>query len=257
MTPVATDQLTPVERHGQVWLKRDDLYRIDDECGGKVRACLAIAQGATGLVTAGARHSPQLGIVATVARYLGIPCAGFLPSGESEVAERAAGLGMGMNRVTPGHRSVVEARAREAADGLGWRYVPFGMESEAAVEAAAAQVANLPDAAERIVVPVGSGMNLAGILTGLHRLGSQVPVLGVVVGADPSARINRNLAPEVAWTAVRRLELEYSPFPYATPAPQWPLIAADLDPWYEAKAAQYLREGDLLWVVGRRAGRAA
>lgn len=56
---------TPVERHGDHWVKRDDMFRVGDSCGGKVRICLQLAtagrdQGAHTLVTAGSRHSPQV-----------------------------------------------------------------------------------------------------------------------------------------------------------------------------------------------------
>jgi len=45
---------------------------------------------------------------------------------------------------------------------------------------------NVPEEARRIVVPVGSGLSLAGVLTGLQLIGQVVPVLGVVVGPSLS-----------------------------------------------------------------------
>jgi len=45
--------------------------------------------------------------------------------------------------------------------------------------------------ARRIVVPVGSGLSLAGVLIGLQFIGRVVPVLGVVVGRDPARLLNK------------------------------------------------------------------
>lgn len=64
-------ELTPVDKHGDYWMKRDDLYRVAGVCGGKVRTCWNLAQGAKGLVTAGSRSSPQCNIVAHIAQKLG------------------------------------------------------------------------------------------------------------------------------------------------------------------------------------------
>ena len=48
-------ELTPIEEHGGFLVKRDDHFNVKggSGCGGKVRTCWALAQGAEGLVTAG------------------------------------------------------------------------------------------------------------------------------------------------------------------------------------------------------------
>jgi len=146
----------------------------------------------------------------------------------------------------PGRNTVIIARARADAAERGWLEIPFGMECEAAVEQTAAQAAQLPPAA-RYVVPVGSGMSLAGILAGLDRAGNTTPVLGVVCGADPARRLDR-WAP--GWRA--RCTLVGAGLDYHQHAPAAQLGALALDPVYEAKALPQLRAGDLLWIVGRR-----
>ena len=109
----------------------------------------------------------------------------------------------------------------------------------------------------RIVVPVGSGMSFAGILTGLERhaqeyLGGDLArlpyVLGVQVGADPTERLDRYAPPW--WRAIggiHKSDLTYAQRPKVTN-----LGPIDLDPVYEAKCLPFLRPGDLLWIVGRR-----
>jgi hypothetical protein len=78
--------LTPVEEHGGVLVKRDDLYGVGKSRGGKVRSCWALAEAAKKagkrvLVTAGSRQSPQVNIVAEVAAALGMRAEVHVPSG--------------------------------------------------------------------------------------------------------------------------------------------------------------------------------
>lgn len=245
------DALTPVERHGDVWFKRDDLFSIAGVSGGKVRACAALAQGADGLVTAGSRGSPQVNIVAHIAQALGVPCRGHVPSGELHaevVAARAAGAGIVQHR--PGYNTVLIARAKADADVFGWRYVPFGMECREAVTLTAGQVANLPRSSRRLVVAVGSGMSLAGILHGFDAAGWHLPVLGVVVGADPTKRLDR-YAPRW-WRDPAAVQLVRPDTGYAKPAANRRFAAGGplLDPVYEAKCLPYLAAGDVFWLVG-------
>lgn len=252
------DDLTPVEEHGGHRVKRDDTFRVGDSAGGKVRTCLTLASrpGVCGLVTAGSRQSPQVNIVATIARMLGLPCRVHVPEAKGPLTpELAAAQDAGAEIVqhSPGYNTVIIARAREDAAERGWTEIPFGMECPEAVEATASQVANIPGDIRRVVVPVGSGMSLAGILAGLERAGQVgVPVLGVVVGADPAERLDA-YAP--GWRD--RVTLVHSELDYHDHAPVTRLGGLDLDPVYEAKCLPFLEDGDLLWVVGRRGSLAA
>jgi 1-aminocyclopropane-1-carboxylate deaminase/D-cysteine desulfhydrase-like pyridoxal-dependent ACC family enzyme len=256
---VKPEDITPLEEHGGYLVKRDDLFGLGGSYGGKVRSCWALATATrslpAGLVTAAARHSPQAAIVAGIAAELGIGCrvhtaaaAGPLTP-ELELAEQ---LGATVLAVRPGYNSVICKAARLDADSLvGWREIPFGMECAEAVEQNARQAAALPLGAgyRRIVVPVGSGMSLAGILQGLRRAGNWAPVLGVMVGADRAGRLDR-WAP---WDWRTRARLCFAGVPYQR-AVHEQLDGLVLDPIYEAKCAPFLRRGDLLWVVGVRAG---
>jgi hypothetical protein len=145
---------------------------------------------------------------------------------------------------------VIAARARDDAEALGWGHIPFGMEHPEAVVQTAAQVASvlqLDPLPVRIVVPVGSGMSAAGIVTGLRQLDLAIPVLGVVVGARPDRRLDR-YAP--GW--YERLQLVPAGQPYGSPAPYPQLGDLALDAYYEGKCVAWLRADDLFWVVGRR-----
>lgn len=249
---------TPVQRTADgVWLKRDDLYEFGGAWGGKVRTCVALAteglarpQGATALVTAGGRYSPQVQIVARVAKALGLDARCHVPAGEpGPTLQDAVAQGATLVAHKPGRNSVLVARARQdAEDDTGAVLVPFGMECAQAVYQTAGQVGNLPrHLSGRVVVPVGSGMSLAGVLAGRALYGMEWPVLGVWVGADPTARLDR-------WAPFWRMDamLVQAPDGYAQPLRDVQVDGLGLDPYYEAKAAQYVRPGDLLWVVGVR-----
>lgn len=249
-------QLTPVEQHGNFLVKRDDLFTIAGQSGGKARTCyyLATQPGVVGIVTAGASASPQVCIVANVAKHLGLPCRVHVPararqglSAESLAAE-AAGATIIQHR--GGYNNVIISRAKHDPHlQQGWREVPFGMECQEAVEQTRLQVANIPKSTKRIVIPVGSGMSLCGMLHGLQDVGlGHVPVLGVVVGAAPTKRLTK-YAP-IFWQS--QLTLVNAGLPYGAPAPNTMLGALQLDPIYEAKCLPFLEPDDLLWVVGVR-----
>lgn len=241
--------VTPVERAGDYWFKRDDLFCVGGVQGGKVRTCWHLAQGAKGLVTAGSRMSPQCNIVAHVAKALGIPCRIHVPSGDlSPELKAAEAVGAEVVQHRPGYNTVIIARAREDAAARGWMEIPFGMECAEAAKQTASQARTIPAEAKRLVVPVGSGMSLAGILTGMKEAGITMPVLGVQVGADPTERLN-TYAPE-EWQGM--VTLVKSDLDYHAEAPETILADVKLDPIYEAKCIPFMEPGDCLWVVGIR-----
>ncbi len=246
--------MTPVEAvPGGMWLKRDDTYRHGAARGGKARSVAAYVARLrpTGLVSYGSRESTQIAVVAQVAQAAGLPCQihipwSSLPDSPGIAGARAAGAHIRMER--PGYLSVLAKRARESAAALGHLFVPSGPAVPDAVEATASEVGNLPRAAARVVVPVGSGMSLAGILAGLARRPdmAHVRVLGVVCGADPEERLDA-YAP--LWRM--RCNLVSAEVPYKAHVDA---VVGDtrLDPVYEAKCVAFLRSMDLLWCVGTR-----
>jgi len=249
-------KFTPIEQHGDIWMKRDDHFRVAGVSGGKARTCwhLATQTRAMGLITAGSRASPQVNIVAHIAKKLGIPCRVHIPSGKMSpevVAARNAGAEIIQHRV--GYNTVIKSRAEsDAAQHPGWVHIPFGMECAAAVRQTQMQVYNLlvegGPGIKRLVVPVGSGMSLVGILHGMRRMGYNHPVLGVVVGADPRKRL-RTYAP---WGWEHWVTLENAGTDYHKPAETCDYDGVHLDPHYEAKCIPFLKPGDCLWVVGIR-----
>lgn len=241
--------ITPIEKYGNIYVKRDDLFEIAGVRGGKARTCWELSKDAVGLVTAGSRSSPQVNIVAHIAEKLGISCRVHVPQGEFTPELISAA-----NRETnveiiqhfPGYNTVICKRAIDDAKALNWTYIPFGMECTKAVDETAKQVINIPLDINRIVVPVGSGMTLCGILQGLKDNKLDIPVIGVVVGASPKKRVEKyfGYAPNLTYV--------YSPYKYHEYSKDVFSLGLLLDPIYEAKTVPYLKDGDLLWVVGIR-----
>lgn len=250
---------TPVERIGDVFAKRDDLYEFAGIRGGKVRTCRVIVERALStrpavrcLVTASSRSSPQAQIVARVAKAFNMDARLHLPAGEqTPEMDDAEAQGATLIRQRPGHNSVIIRRAQDDSYADPYRYyIPFGMENAAAIDCARRQVVQIPREHDirRIVVPVGSGMTLAGILHGLRDVQWDVPVLGVMVGANPMRRL-RQWGPPLLDSMPLTLLPAGVPYHQEVAAK---LGTVELDPIYEAKCAGFLKPRDLLWIVGIR-----
>lgn len=248
--PDFTPDLTPVEYHADsgIWVKRDDLWTIHGVSGGKARSCYSMARGATGLVTAGSRSSPQINIVAHIAKGLGVPCRCHCPQGElTPELLSARDVGAEIIQHRAGYNSVIKSRAASDARATGYREIPFGMECLPAITETSRQVVNLPKEMKRVVIAVGSGMSLCGVLYGLRNNSFCVPVVGVVVGADPRARLKK-WAP-FDWS--RTTTLVPAGVDYHKSVPN-SFNGMTLDSVYEAKVIPFLQTGDCLWVVGIR-----
>lgn len=240
-----------------LWAFRGDLLKVHGVLGGKALACSAILErhlDPVGIITAGAKSSPQVNIVAHIAKAKGLPCRVHVPSGalKNPEIQEAQACGAEVVEHFPGYNSVIIARAEaDAQDRPGWALVPFGMDHLAAVHSTAALVPeSFPEGVRRIVIPVGSGMSAIGLLYGLARKGIRIPVLGIQVGANPRARFVKY----GFYLLGRSLEILRSPNDY-----EYSVLGSlgdiPLDPHYEAKCLPYLKSGDLLWIVGRRNSR--
>lgn len=250
-----TPDLTPIEDHAGILVKREDAWTRGGASGAKSRAMFAVAEGTPGIITAGARNSAQIERAALVAKALGIPARlHTLPGKDTAEMSTARRAGAEILQANGTRMTVVKKRFRDdAAARPDWASFPFGMDHEVYLQQVAEQTANIPDTVQRVVVPYGSGMTLAGVLNGLADNGrADLPVLAVSVGQEGHEYLD-NYAP--GWE--RRVTIVKHPTPYDKPAPNIRLGDLDLDPIYEAKCIEYLEPGDLLWTVGIRASVAA
>ncbi len=248
---------TPIQKIDGVWVKRDDLYCRAGIRGGKVRACWRLATWGDapcdGLITASARKSPQAQIVARIANAMGVPARCHMPMGartEEMVDMEAHGGELVQHKA--GYNNVIITRAM--ADHKirpTWRYIPFGMEHREAMRCTREQVRDIPVGVRRVVVCVGSGMTVAGIMHGLRDQHlSHIPVVGIRIGADPTRRLN-SWGP-FGWRQQMELIDATDTIPYHT-AVDAAIGDVVLDAHYEAKCLEYIKPGDLFWIVGIRA----
>ena len=238
--------LTPIERRGDFYFKRDDLFKVAGVRGGKVRTALRLSKGAVGLVTAGSRKSPQVNIIAHISWLFKLPCQLHVPSGglTPELIDAKQYEKTEIVQHNYGRNTVIISRARKSALQKNWTYIPFGMECSQSVEETSNQCKNIPSNIKRIVIPLGSGMSACGVSWGMRH--SDVEIIGIRTGANPEKRIKKWGCP------LKRIQIidagvDYHKEVHAT------LEGINLDPVYEAKCLKFLQPGDLFWIVGIRA----
>ena len=244
--------LTPVEKVGNNYLKRDDLFQYAGQRGGKVRSALYLIKKANEkcLTTAGNRNSPQINIVSSIGKKLGKPVVAFTSTGElGREVKLAKEKGADIKQVRPGYETVITRRAKDYAEKNGCAYIPFGMDTPDVHFLTAEQVKNIPSNVKRIVIPVGSASSIIGVIKGVMEHKKGVKVLGVVVGANPLKKLDKYVP---NWRSVA--SLVFPKLKYHEPAKETNFNGVDLDPYYEAKTLPYIKLGDLLWVVGVREG---
>ena len=247
-------RMTPVEKVGNNYIKRDDLFKYAGQRGGKVRSAKYLVDKTDKkcLTTAGNRNSPQINIIASIGRKIGKPVVAFTSTGElgAEV-KLAKEKGAVIKQVAPGYETVITRRAKDYAERNGCEYIPFGMDTPDVHHLTAQQVANIPRDVDRIVIPVGSASSIIGVIKGVLETKRNIKVLGVVVGANPIKKLNKYVP---NWRSVA--SLVHPKLKYHEPAKETNFNGIELDPFYEAKTLPYLKLGDLLWVVGVREGSA-
>jgi len=272
---ISIDVRTPIVktrcRGIPILAKREDkLTYAGGVCGTKLRGVLRLLwnfytrynKAPTALVTPTARNSPQMQIVAAVAKHHGLACrchtASGTPTTEMEFAKH---LGAEIIQHRPGYTSVIKKRAEDDTEQGKELLIPFALETLAAVKAVEEEASRLLAQVmacgyglpERILVPVGGGITLAGVL---YAMATQtkgegiwnIPVVGVTVGASPGSRLDKYGPP--MWR--KRVRLHAASGHYTEGADATLSDIGYLDPHYEAKAMQFVKPGDLFWLAGKR-----
>jgi 1-aminocyclopropane-1-carboxylate deaminase/D-cysteine desulfhydrase-like pyridoxal-dependent ACC family enzyme len=267
--------LTPVEEHNGIYYKRDDSYKpIKDNPlnGGKVRQAISLISTKLNdirsnhnntVITATGISSPQGAIITSIAKEFGcksIICVGGT-SPESIHKKHQMRLVQhlgGEVRNVAGHgiNAVLEARVREIVSENNAFNISFGIavkeNAETILETTSYQVQNLPDELDNLVVPVGSGIQLSGILIGLYRYEKKVKrVIGVCVGPTREKTID-----DLASSSPLPYELISAATPYSKSCHQ-EFAGNVLDETYEAKAHEWMmenidydKEKTAFWVIG-------
>lgn len=189
--------MTPVQKHGRFWFKRDDLFNPFSDpviAGGKVRQCLAlvrknlaeIRKSGASLATATSVLSPQSIRVAAIAKKFGLPCIvgyGGLLSPKEAMREhptlrRASELGAELVNLSKlAYANVLYSRLEDWGKRHGRKLFVVqigsndndGGADSPVISAIADQVRNLPKEINLVAIPVGSGVTASAILTGLRK----------------------------------------------------------------------------------------
>lgn len=203
-----------------------------------------------GIVTCGSRFSIQVLMFAKVCEYYQVPCVVCIPAGkETDMIMELKKTNAMIEYIRPAYNNVLNARAREKAQELGYGYVPLGMLEPLAYETISNIVLDNIDnikKASRIVVPVGSGTTLIGVAYGLKKANLNIPILGVMVGMNAAKNI---FVKGCTFTEKCDIILVESEISYETEIEND--IIPSLNKTYEAKCLPFLKENDLLWIVSQ------
>ena len=280
-------ELTPLNELGEnIFYKRDDLYRPfgrDNVNGGKVRQGLSLVvenlenirnTHNNTIITQSSVGSPQGAIVAIVAREFGLRCIVCVGGRLEQTLYKHPQMRLikkfgGEIKIVAGHGmpGVLNARINEINKKENFFNIGYGINVESCysslIDTTANQVKNLPKELDYLVVPVGSGLQMAGMLKGVKDQNKKIgKIIGVQAGASRKRKIEELL---------RGLKIDYdliAPIaPYEKLFKDENIIngGAHLDPLYEAKAHYWMRNEMIshygekrkhpkvcFWVIGHR-----
>jgi hypothetical protein len=170
--------LTPIEKIGDIWFKREDKFSPDGmHNGSKFRQLIWLFSRAkfAGVASGAVKDSPQLPMVAACAKHYRMKCVQF-SGARKNMALAGEKLGAKTKLVNPGYAPLLNKRAKEYAAAHDWLRIETNITvttSDADIEAfhrvGSEQVRNLPHHIETLIIPAGSRNSAVSILYGLYR----------------------------------------------------------------------------------------
>ena len=182
--------LSPVEKLGGLYWKREDLFAplgYNGINGSKLRVCIwlvseAVKQGATGIAHGAVTGSPQHPMTACIAKHFGLPvvdCIGTKNPEDHDMLQAAADMGTTFRPFNPGYAATLNSKALELTQTEFPGY--FHLETNITVDQAknppsrveafhkvgSAQVQNIPDDVETMIIPAGSCNSVTSVLYGI------------------------------------------------------------------------------------------
>lgn len=215
--------LTPVEKRGTVWFKREDYFAplgYGGINGAKLRQLIWLvsrytqAGGDAGLVSGASVKSPQLSMAAAVARHFRLRTTLVIGSNLSTarrhenvaVAER---LGARFERAACAYNPALQTKVRELLATPAHRgafHLEYGITTTTGPEdvegfhrVGSHQVQNLPSEVDTLLVPAGSCNSVTSVLYGLSRFRPQGLRRVVLFGIGP---------PRLDWARDRLRQIE-------------------------------------------------
>lgn len=251
--------MTEVQKVGNLYFKRDDLFEFGGMYGAKVRAAKILCEkakeeGYTTVTSLGAKSSPQINILASVCKELGLKAVGHTTLSELQLdMRRAMEKGAEVIQHPYGYTNVLIKRAKEYAVKNNAFYLPFGMDDNLAVEATALEVPSIIphlDGINRVVIVAGSGINLAGLIRGFMKYKIKKPILGVQVGFTGVSKVLDKHVGKDMWQ--KYCELVKAEQAYNDYAEYTCVNGIEVDSTYEGKCIPFLQKGDLFWIIGKK-----
>ncbi len=267
--------MTPVERIGDLLMKRDDKYQPfgpGTVNGGKLRQCMYLVESIKdkydGLVSCCSIHSPQAPITAAVAHHFGLKCYRLYGGTTNEKLAtnpmaricRRYGAQVIIAAQT-GRHNVLYAKARKLAKERNCFVVEYGFniseQPDLLFGAVSSEVENLPDI-ENLVVTCGSGITTIGILKGISEFKKNIRHIWLVCTA-PSRKelIEKNTKGLEGLPEIHYIDLFHRPGFLYEKRVKAVYGGVTFHPNYEAKTLSWLvnesslpLDRTLLWVVG-------
>lgn len=187
-------ELTPVERRGTMWFKREDYYAplgYGGINGAKVRQIVWLVQRyleqqpkKPGLLLAGSVRSPQLGRVSSVAKHFGLPALLVIGSQvrtaiKHENVKIAVNMGAAFSTTRVAYNPALQRAARDLharPEYSDYYLLEYGLSVEGSPERVegfyrfcSEQVRSIPDDCETIFMPAGSCNSTIALLYGIAR----------------------------------------------------------------------------------------
>ena len=270
------DELTPVENHKGLYIKRDDLYKpFGDNTvnGGKLRQCYKLVESIKdkydGVISCCSIHSPQAPITSAVANHFGLKaiiCYGATNERrlqELEMPKLARYYNAELRiLLSSGIHKILYNKARHIAQEENLFVVDYGFNivdyPDIMFSAISRQVENIPDELDNLVITCGSGITTTGVLLGLVKYKKKVKNIYLVATApDRQKLINENLSLNNIVMEYNIIDLFHQKgFKYEDKLYK-SFDGIDFHPNYEAKTFNWLennidykKEKTLLWVVG-------
>lgn len=272
-------KLTPIEKHQNIYFKRDDLFKIDDSPlnGGKLRQCYNIFLNNhetikkdfnSTVVTPTSVKSPQGVIVTKIAKLFNFHP--ILVVGNVDDLEKSIKINKSLriskesgaeiiNCSSQGFNTVLNYHVRELQKTRKMFNIGFGLKGtrQDIIDPIADQVQNIPENISSVIIPAGSGYSSSGIIEGLTKF-KKDHIKNIVViqpfGYDRRKNIVRNIS---FYPFEYKYKYYKGNYPYSKPF-KYNYGNLELDEIYESKAFDFmekniikdLTEDVLFWIVG-------
>ncbi len=265
-------KLTPVEEHGGILFKRDDLYAPYGKhwiTGGKIRQCRHLIEsnldfiksecGGT-IATASSIASPQAPIVSRVAKEFGLKSIIGYGNSKNPTAQLAMAecdyLGSELIQLskTQGFNTVLYSKLKKLNQERPFFSVLFGYavhtHRESIVDQIADQIENVD--CDVLYVPMGSGVTLTGILEGRAKHDKQFKIVGLQpFGYDRGKSVESMLGRPLDWDNFTQ---HLGGFSYHRLVKK--NVGFELDMIYESKSFMMMerfmdpKQTNCFWVIG-------